>query len=171
MVDFGGPSESSGTQHRLSGAKHPHFSSLRACLFSVLSFGYVLVSLWLTVGTLLVPNGPFVSIGIISMFFMILATTFEPNIAKCGPHTPMKLVQTIFQDLPLFDWFNGVKYPALPTPILKRNGVREAAAGSVFQIRAINLEPHRCGTKKRWPLMAYMSRGKKWRCEDLQYWM
>ena len=54
------------------------------------------------VGTRLVPIGSLsFTFGIIfNVFSMLLAPTFEPNIAKHGPHPPIKLRQQICYDLP-----------------------------------------------------------------------
>ena len=69
-----------------------------------IDFWMHLLALWLTFGTLWVPIG--------SMFFncwyncqyvsMLLAPTFEPLVAKHGPHPPIKWMQMFCQDLPTF---------------------------------------------------------------------
>ena len=57
MLTFGTPSKSSGRQHgtpnRPSGAQNLNCASLRACLFSVLSLGCVLVNFWVALGIFL----------------------------------------------------------------------------------------------------------------------
>ena len=75
-----------GTQNRSSGAKRLHFPSSRACLFLLLILGCILVALWLTFGTFLVPIGFFCfAFGIFSMFFMLLASPLKRTLQNLAP--------------------------------------------------------------------------------------
>ena len=70
------------------------FSSSVGRLFPVLMWSYILVALWLSFGTVLGPIG-YLLLHFwyqFQWFFMFLAPTFEPNIAKHAPHPPIKLM-------------------------------------------------------------------------------